>query len=137
MHQTTVTLQVAQQLVQQQHHSQRQQQLARYQAFQEFKTSYHDLMDAADWQHYVEATGLQLATLARFSRRHAEAPLRVFARAAGDEYFEPLDVRTGQWTECAYQATKATPQLLAFLKRANPGWEFKASRSLSEANEPA
>jgi len=134
MHQTTLTLQAAQQLVQQQRHSQQQQQ-ARYQAFLEFKTSYHELMDAADWQHYVAATGLQLATLARFSRRHAEAPLRLFARAAGDVYFEPLDVRTGRWTDTAYQATKATPQLLAYRKQANPGWSFKAARSLTEANQ--
>jgi hypothetical protein len=134
MHQTTITLAAAQQFSQQHRQQQQQRQQDRLRAFQEFKTSFHDLMDAADWLHYVEATGLQMPTLLRFARYHAPAPERLFARPAGASYFEPMNARTGRWVEGDYQATRATPQLLAYLTQCNPGWEFRSAASWSSAN---
>lgn len=127
----TIGFHQAQQLVSQQRQNQRQQ---RYAAFQEFKSSFHDLFDVHDWEHYAQATGLKLATLLKFRREYPQGPERLFARAPSMSYFEPLSARTGQWTDTDYQATLATPGLLAYLAKQNPGWEFRAAFNSNEAN---
>ena len=66
--QTTLALTQARQQVAERRQNHRVRQRARLAAFQEFRTSYCDLFDAADWQHYQAATGLQLATLLRVAR---------------------------------------------------------------------
>ena len=60
--QTTITVTQARQQVAERRQNHRVRQRARLAAFQEFRTSYCDLFDAADWQHYQAANGLQLAT---------------------------------------------------------------------------
>ncbi len=132
VHAATISFSQAQQLVQQQQQQRKQE---RYAAFQEFKTSYHDLFDAADWNYYMQATGLQLQTLLRFHRVLPEAAQRLFARFPNGDDFNALCVRTDTWCQVSSEATRATPGLIQYLTKENPGWEFRAARSYQEANQ--
>lgn len=134
--QTTITLAQAQRLTTEQRLNHRAQKRARLAAFQEFRSSFCDLFDEADWQHYCEATGLQLATLAHFARYQCqEQPqqTRLFVRAPTTSWFEPYHMRRG-YVETDYAATVATPSLLDYLRRRNPGFTIIAAPSWQVAN---
>lgn len=134
--QTTITLAQAQQVVTERRQSHRAAQRERLAAFQEFRTSYCDMFDAADWLHYQEATGLQLATLAHFARYQCQEQsptVRLFVRPPHAQWFEPYHMRRG-YVEATYAATVATPHLLDYLRRRNPDFTIIAALDWQSAN---
>ncbi|QKG59152.1 hypothetical protein GKZ68_20955 (plasmid) [Hymenobacter sp. BRD128] len=136
---TTITLAQAQRQATAQRLSYRAAQRARLVAFQEFRESYCDLFDAADWLHYQETTGLHLATLLRFARYQCvEQPrqTRLFVRPPQSEWFEPYHMRRG-YVEADYAATVATPRLLDYLRQRNPDFTIVAAPDWQSANAGA
>jgi hypothetical protein len=134
--QTTITLAQAQRLTSAQRLSHRAQQRARLAAFQEFRASFCDMFDAADWLHYQETTGLQLATLRSFARYQCqEQPqqTRLFVRPPQSEWFEPYHMRRG-YVEADFSATVATPSLLDYLRQRNPDFTIIAAPNWQSAN---
>jgi hypothetical protein len=134
--QTTITLAQAQQVVTERRQNHRAAQRERLAAFQEFRSSFCDMFDDADWLHYQQATGLQIATLAHFARyqcREQSPTVRLFVRPPQAQWFEPYHMRRG-YVETDYAATVATPSLLGYLRSLNPDFTIIAAPNWQAAN---